>query len=126
LRNSDKPRAIETARMLHELGFAIVATRGTAAALEAGGVPVTAVNKVAEGRPHIVDMMKNDEIALVINTVEEKPSAIRDSYQIRREALNDQVPTFTTMAGARAAVIGLKANRALVPYSVQSLHERLR
>ncbi|MDH5287600.1 MAG: carbamoyl-phosphate synthase large subunit [Betaproteobacteria bacterium] len=125
LRNSDKPRAIETARVLHELGFTIVATRGTAAALEAGGVPVTAVNKVAEGRPHIVDMMKNDEIALVINTVEEKPSAIRDSYQIRREALNDQVPTFTTMAGARAAVIGMKTVRELAPYSVQALHERL-
>jgi len=125
LRNSDKPRAIETARMLHELGFAIVATRGTAAALEAGGVPVTAVNKVAEGRPHIVDMMKNDEIALVINTVEEKRAAIRDSYHIRREALNDQVPTFTTLTGARAAVIGMKAMRELVPYSVQALHERL-
>jgi carbamoyl-phosphate synthase large subunit len=125
LRNSDKPRAIETARMLHEIGFTIVATRGTAAALEAAGVPVTAVNKVAEGRPHIVDMMKNDEIALVINTVEEKRSAVQDSYQIRREALNDQVPTFTTMAGARAAVIGMKAMHELVPYSVQSLHERL-
>jgi carbamoyl-phosphate synthase large subunit len=126
LRNSDKPRAIETARMLHELGFTIVATRGTAAALAAGGVPVREVNKVAEGRPHIVDMMKNDEIALVINTVEEKRSAIHDSYQIRRAALNDQIPTFTTMDGARAAAIGLKAMRELVPYSVQSLHERLR
>ena len=125
LRNSDKPRAIETARMLHELGFTIVATRGTAAALEAAGVPVTAVNKVAEGRPHVVDMLKNDEIALVINTVEEKRSAIQDSYQIRRAALNDQIPTFTTMAGARAAVIGMKAMRELVPYSVQALHGRL-
>jgi carbamoyl-phosphate synthase large subunit len=125
LRNSDKPRAIETARMLHELGFTIVATRGTAAALEAAGVPVTAVNKVAEGRPHVVDMLKNDEIALVINTVEEKRSAIQDSYQIRRAALNDQIPTFTTMAGARAAVIGMKAMRELVPYSVQGLHGRL-
>ncbi|HEX4883407.1 MAG TPA: hypothetical protein VFX05_04645, partial [Casimicrobiaceae bacterium] len=96
-----------------------------AAALAAAGVPVTAVNKVAEGRPHIVDMLKNDEIALVINTVEEKRSAIQDSYQIRRAALNDQVPTFTTMAGARAAVIGMKAMRELVPYSVQALHERL-
>jgi carbamoyl-phosphate synthase large subunit len=125
LRNSDKPKAVETARMLHELGFQIVATRGTAAALEAAGVPVTAVNKVAEGRPHIVDMLKNDEIALVINTVEEKRSAIQDSYAIRREALQDQVPTYTTIAGARAAVIGMRAMRALVPYAVQGLHERL-
>ena len=66
--------------MLAELGFALVATRGTAAALAAAGVPVTPVNKVREGRPHIVDMIKNDEIALVINTVEEKRTAIRDSY----------------------------------------------
>ena len=86
-----------------ELGFTLVATRGTAAALAAAGVPVTPVNKVAEGRPHIVDMIKNDEIALVINTVEEKRSAIQDSYAIRREALTDQVPTYTTLAGARAA-----------------------
>ncbi len=125
LRNSDKPRAIETARMLHELGFRIVATRGTAAALVEAGVPVTAVNKVAEGRPHIVDMLKNDEVAMVINTVEEKRSAIQDSYAIRRESLNDQIPTFTTIAGARAAVIGMRAMRELVPYAVQSLHERL-
>ena len=70
------------------------------------GVPVTPVNKVAEGRPHIVDMLLNDEIALVINTVEEKRSAIQDSYAIRRAALNDQIPTYTTIAGARAAAIG--------------------
>jgi carbamoyl-phosphate synthase large subunit len=125
VRNGDKPRAIETARMLHELGFQIVATRGTAAALAAAGISVTPVNKVAEGRPHIVDMLKNDEIALVINTVEEKKSAIHDSYVIRRAALNDQVPTFTTIAGARAAVIGMKAMRELVPYPVQGLHRRL-
>ena len=70
-----------------ELGFKLVATRGTAAALAAAGVTVTPVNKVAEGRPHIVDMIKNDEIALVVNTVEEKRSAIQDSYPIRRAAL---------------------------------------
>ena len=125
VRNGDKPRAVETARMLDELGFQIVATRGTAAALAAAGIPVTAVNKVAEGRPHIVDMLKNDEIAMVVNTVEEKKSAIHDSYVIRRAALNDQVPTFTTIAGARAAVIGMKAMRELVPYPVQGLHARL-
>jgi len=125
VRNGDKPRAIETARMLHELGFQIVATRGTAAAISAAGIPVTAVNKVAEGRPHIVDMLKNDEIAMVINTVEDKKSAIHDSYVIRRAALNDEVPTFTTIAGARAAVIGLKAMSELMPYPVQGLHSRL-
>jgi carbamoyl-phosphate synthase large subunit len=125
LKNSDKPRAVEIARTLVKLGFELVATRGTAAALTAAGVPVTPVNKVAEGRPHIVDMIKNDEIALVVNTVEEKRSAIQDSYAIRRAALTDQVPTITTIAGARAAAIGLAGGRALVPYSIQSLHRRL-
>ena len=115
LKNSDKPRAIEVATILVGLGFTLVATRGTAAALAAAGVPVTPVNKVAEGRPHIVDMIKNDEIAMVINTVEEKRSAIQDSYAIRREALTDQIPTFTTLAGARAAAIGLAGMRELVP-----------
>src|SRR5438270_13704925 len=86
LKNSDKPRVIELARILVDMGYALVATRGTAAALEAANVPVTAVNKVAEGRPHIVDMMKDDAIARGINAVEEKRSAIQYSYEIRREA----------------------------------------
>jgi carbamoyl-phosphate synthase large subunit len=125
VKNSDKPRAIEIAKMLAALGFDLVATRGTAAALTAAGVTVATVNKVAEGRPHIVDMLKNDEIALVVNTVEEKRAAIQDSYQIRRAALVDQVPTFTTLAGARAAAIGMRVMRGLTPYSIQALHERL-
>jgi carbamoyl-phosphate synthase large subunit len=125
VRNPDKPRAIEVARILAGLGFTLVATRGTAAALAAAGVPVAAVNKVAEGRPHIVDMLLNDEIALVINTVEEKRSAIQDSYAIRRAALNDQIPTYTTMAGARAAALGIQEMRELVPYSMQALQQRL-
>ncbi|HEY7945431.1 MAG: carbamoyl-phosphate synthase large subunit [Burkholderiales bacterium] len=125
VRNPDKPRAIEVARILAGLGFTLVATRGTAAALAGAGVPVSAVNKVAEGRPHIVDMLLNDEIALVINTVEEKRSAIQDSYAIRRAALNDQIPTYTTMAGARAAALGIQEMRELVPYSMQALQQRL-
>jgi carbamoyl-phosphate synthase large subunit len=126
LKDADKPRAIELAKILVDLGFTLVATRGTAAALAAAGVPVTPVNKVHEGRPHVVDMMKNDEIALVVNTVQEKRAAIRNSYQIRREALNDQIPTYTTLAGARAAALGLTGMRELVPYAMQALHERLR
>jgi carbamoyl-phosphate synthase large subunit len=125
VRDADKPRAIELGRILVELGFSLVATRGTAAALMAAGVAVTPVNKVHEGRPHIVDMMKNDEIALVVNTVQEKRSAIHDSYQIRREALTDQIPTYTTLAGARAAALGVAGMRELVPYSIQALHQRL-
>src|SRR6202163_4306538 len=125
VKNPDKARVLDVARTLAGLGFTLVATRGTAAALAAAGLPVTAVNKVAEGRPHIVDMLLNDEIALVINTVEEKRSAIRDSYAIRRAALNDQIPTYTTMAGARAAATGIQGLRELVPYSLQALHQRL-
>jgi carbamoyl-phosphate synthase large subunit len=125
LKNSDKPRAIEVARMLVDLGFTLVATRGTAAALAAADVPVTPVNKVAEGRPHVVDLLKNDEIALIINTVEEKRTAIQDSYHIRRAALTDQIPTYTTLDGARAAAIGMHNLRSLVPYALQALHERL-
>jgi len=125
LKDADKPRAIELARILVELGFTLVATRGTAAALGDAGVPVTSVNKVHEGRPHIVDMMKNDEIALVVNTVQEKRSAIQDSQHIRREALADRIPTYTTLAGARAAALGMSGMRELVPYALQALHERL-
>jgi len=125
VRNADKARVIETAKMLAELGFDLVATRGTAAALTAAGVKVDTVNKVAEGRPHIVDMLVNDQIALVVNTVEEKRAAIQDSYQIRRAALVDQIPTFTTLDGARAAAIGMRVMRGLTPYAIQTLHERL-
>jgi carbamoyl-phosphate synthase large subunit len=125
VKNPDKPRVLDVARTLSGLGFKLVATRGTAAALSAAGLPVTPVNKVAEGRPHIVDMMVNAEIALVVNTVEEKRSAIQDSYVIRRAALNGQIPTYTTIAGARAAAIGMQGLRELVPYSTQALHKRL-
>jgi carbamoyl-phosphate synthase large subunit len=125
VKDGDKTRVVEVARALADLGFTLVATRGTAAALAAAGVPVTAVNKVHEGRPHIVDMLLNDEIALVVNTVQEKRTAIRDSYQIRRAALTDQVPTFTTIAGARAAALGMQGMGELVPYAMQALHERL-
>ena len=83
------------------------------------------VNKVHEGRPHIVDMIVNNEIAMVINSVQEKRAAIRDSYHIRRAALHDQVPTFTTIAGARAAALGMQGMRELVPFSMQALHREL-
>jgi carbamoyl-phosphate synthase large subunit len=126
VKNPDKPRVLDIACTLAGLGFTLVATRGTAAALAAAGLRVTPVNKVAEGRPHIVDMIVNGEIALVVNTVEEKRSAIQDSYVIRRAALNAQVPTYTTLAGARAAAIGMQGLRELVPYSTQALHRRLK
>ncbi|MBC7202884.1 MAG: carbamoyl-phosphate synthase large subunit [Pusillimonas sp.] len=124
----DKPKAVEVARGLVDLGFNIVATRGTATAIEAAGIPVQIVNKVAEGRPNIVDMVKNNEIALVINTVEERRNAIADSRHIRTVALASRVTFFTTIAGARAAVEGLQYLRqgdGLKVYSLQHLHKTL-
>ena len=125
LREDDKPRVLDVARVLTGLGFTLVATHGTAKALEAAGLAVSRVNKVAEGRPHIVDMIKNGEIALIINTVEEKRSAIRDSYSIRRAALQQRVTLYTTIAGARAAANGLAQAGELQVYAVQALHRRI-
>ncbi len=125
VKGSDKPRAIQIARDLIELGFTISATKGTAAAINAAGYPAQAVNKVVEGRPHVVDMIKNHEIALVINTVEEKRNAITDSRTIRTSALAARVTTFTTIAGAAAAVEGMRHLDELKVYDLQGLHKTL-
>jgi carbamoyl-phosphate synthase large subunit len=125
VKNNDKPRAIEVARALAGMGFALLATKGTAAAINAAGVPCGVVNKVTEGRPHIVDMIKNNEIALVINTVEERRNAIADSRQIRTSALLARVTTFTTIAGAEAAVQGMPYLDQLDVISVQEMHAQL-
>jgi carbamoyl-phosphate synthase large subunit len=122
---SDKPRAIGIARELAKLGFTIVATKGTAAAINAAGIEALPVNKVVEGRPHIVDMIKNHEIALVINTVEEKRNAITDSRTIRTSALAARVTTFTTIAGAEALVEGMRHLDQLAVYDLQGLHKSL-
>jgi carbamoyl-phosphate synthase large subunit len=125
VKNSDKPRAVEIARSLVEIGFTVVATKGTAAAIAAAGIAVQTVNKVAEGRPHIVDMIKNNEIALVINTVEEKRNAINDSRTIRTSALGARVTTYTTIAGAEAAVAGMAHLDELHVYDLQGMHASL-
>ena len=125
VKNNDKPRAIELARTLLDMGFELVATRGTAAAISAAGLKVTPVNKVAEGRPHVVDMIKNNEVAMVINTVEERRNAIADSRQIRTSSLMARVTTITTMAGAEAAVEGMKHMDSLGVYSLQEMHSQL-
>ena len=125
VKNGDKPRAVDIARQLVALGFELVATKGTAAAIEAAGVPVKVVNKVTEGRPHIVDMIKNNEIVMVINTVEERRNAIADSRAIRTSSLLARVTTFTTIFGAEAAVEGMKYLDKLDVYSVQELHAQL-
>jgi len=126
VRDTDKPAAIEVARELAQLGFALVATRGTAAALVAAGLEAAAVNKVAEGRPHVVDMLKNGEIDLIVNTVDETRSAVSDSRSIRTTAVQLRITYFTTMAGARAACAGMRAMDALSPCDLQGLQKRLK
>ncbi len=125
VKNADKARMISIARSLHELGFGLVATKGTAAAIAANSIPVSAVNKVQEGRPHVVDLLKNGEISLVINTVEDRRGAITDSRSIRTTALAQRVTFYTTLAGARAAVEGIRGLRDLDVYSLQELHATL-
>jgi carbamoyl-phosphate synthase large subunit len=125
VKNNDKARAVEVARALIDLKFDLVATKGTAAAIMAAGISCGVVNKVTEGRPHVVDMIKNNEIALVINTVEERRNAIADSRQIRTSALLARVTTYTTIAGAEAAVEGMKYLDNLSVISVQEMHAQL-
>jgi len=125
VKNNDKARAVEVARGLAKLGFELIATKGTAAAINAAGIECATVNKVTEGRPHIVDMIKNNEIALVINTVEERRNAITDSRQIRTSALQARVTTFTTIFGAEAAVEGMGFMDELGVISVQEMHAQL-
>jgi carbamoyl-phosphate synthase large subunit len=125
VKQSDKVRAVEVARGLAAMGFEIVATKGTAATINAAGVACGVVNKVTEGRPHIVDMIKNQEISMVINTVEERRNAIADSRQIRTSALLARVTTYTTIAGAEAAVEGMKYLDKLDVISVQEMHAQL-
>ncbi|MDR0378507.1 MAG: carbamoyl-phosphate synthase large subunit [Candidatus Accumulibacter sp.] len=125
LRDSDKDKATVIARDLHAAGFSLLATRGTAATLAAAGIPVTVVNKVTEGRPHVVDMIKNNEIALIINTVDEKRKAINDSRSIRTSALAARVTLYTTLWGAEAAAVGIKNRGELVVYPLQALHAQL-
>ena len=125
VRDSDKVTAVDVARDLVKLGFSLVATRGTAAVLASHGIAVTAVNKVVEGRPHIVDMIKNGQVSLIVNTVEERRNAISDSRSIRTSAVQQRVTYYTTLAGARAACEGMRQMKALVPYSLQRLHAGL-
>lgn len=124
VRNEDHAKVIDIANDLVKLGFTLVATKGTARALSEQGLDVSPVNKVAEGRPHIVDMIKNNEISLIVNVTEDK-KAITDSYEIRRSALQNKVTYYTTLAGARAACIGMAQSKDMDVYSVQDLHKRL-
>ncbi len=124
VRDRDKPQAVEVSRGLKELGFEIVATRGTAAALRAAGIECVLVNKVNEGRPHVVDMLKNDDIDLIVNTTEGK-QAIADSSSIRQAALQHKVSYTTTIAGAKATLLAIKATNAIEVSRLQDLHKEV-
>ena len=124
VRDRDKPGAIELARILVDRGFQLVATRGTAQALQEAGVPCRPVNKVREGRPHIVDMIKNAEISLIVNTTENR-QAIRESHSIRREAVHRKVTYYTTIAAAKATCVALDHLDATDVNRLQDLHAEL-
>ncbi|EUJ11074.1 carbamoyl-phosphate synthase large subunit [Methylophilaceae bacterium 11] len=124
VRNEDHQKVVDIAHDLANLGFTLVATKGTARALAEHGLKVAPVNKVAEGRPHIVDMIKNNEINFIVNVTEDK-KAVADSYEIRRSALQNKVTYYTTLAGAKAACIGMTHMQELNVESIQDLHKRL-
>ncbi len=125
VKNSEKDRAVKVASDLHDLGYAVVATKGTAAAIAAAGVPVKVVNKVKDGRPHIADLIKAGEIQLVFTTVDETRTAIADSRYIRTAALAHRVTYYTTMAGCEAATEALKHQDDFGVRSLQELHAQL-
>ena len=111
VREGDKPHMIPVAKRLTEMGFKVIATEGTARTLRDAGIEVAVVNKVLEGRPHCVDAMTNGQVQLVVNTTEGS-QAVKDSFSIRRSALQYNIPHYTTVAGARAAVEAIEALRA--------------
>jgi carbamoyl-phosphate synthase large subunit len=124
IRESDKQKVLSVARDLTERGFKLVATKGTAKALKEAGIECTVVNKVYEGRPHVVDMIKNGEIQFIINTTEGK-KAISDSFTIRRQALQDQITCTTTISGAKATCDALREINSGDVNSLQDLHKTL-
>jgi carbamoyl-phosphate synthase large subunit len=121
VRDRDKPAAVELGKMLIDRGFEIVATGGTAQALAEGGVPCRRVNKVREGRPHVVDMIKNRELSLIVNTTEGK-QAIRESHSIRGEAVHHKVTYYTTLAAAKATCDALDHLDNVTVNRLQDLH----
>ncbi len=121
VRDADKTRIGEIAKRLIQLGFEIIATRGTALVLQAAGIDCRRVFKVAEGRPHIVDSIKNNEIDFIVNTTEGK-QAISDSFAIRRNALQHKVSYTTTLSGAEAACLAMKYEDRETVIQLQALH----
>jgi carbamoyl-phosphate synthase large subunit len=121
VKNKDKVAALAMAKDLDALGFEVVATKGTAAFFSENGLPTQAVNKVKEGRPHLVDMIKNDEVSYVMNTTEGRQSMV-DSAEIRRGALQHKVYYTTTLAGAEASVMAMKIKEESGVNRLQDLH----
>jgi carbamoyl-phosphate synthase large subunit len=125
VKDADKARTVKVAADLVALGFQVVATKGTAAAIAEAGLPVKVVNKVKDGRPHIADLIRAGEIQLVFTTVDETRTAIADSRYIRTAALAHRITYYTTMAGAEAATEALKHREDLAVMSLQELHAEL-
>ena len=124
VRDEDQKSIIDVARYFSENGFELLATRGTGEAIEKAGIPARRVNKISEGRPHIVDMIVNDEIDIIINTHSDKKSR-EDSYVIRREALLHHVTNYTTVAAARAACEGHRQSSDFSVNRLQELHKEI-
>ncbi|MEP6633435.1 MAG: carbamoyl phosphate synthase large subunit, partial [Luteimonas sp.] len=124
VRDPDKQRVLPVAEDLVRRGYALVATGGTAAWLEQHGIACEKINKVIEGRPHVVDLIKNGEIAYIVNTTEGK-QAIADSFSIRREALQHRVTYSTTIAGAKALLHSLEFRDSGPVWALQELHKEL-
>ncbi|WP_324682466.1 carbamoyl-phosphate synthase large subunit [Bibersteinia trehalosi] len=122
--DQDKARTLEVAKRLQEQGYGLCATFGTAKFLRENGIVIQTINKVREGRPHIVDAIKNNEIALIVNTVNGDPEVIADSHSIRRTALQQRIPVYTTVAGAEAVSYAVAHINEFDVYSVQALHNR--
>ncbi len=124
VREADKARVIDVAQSLLKKGFSLVATSGTAAYLKTQGLPCETINKVAEGRPHVVDLIKNGEISYIVNTTEGK-QAIADSFSIRREALQHRLVYSTTIPGARALIQSMDTRGDARVWSLQEMHREL-
>ena len=124
VRNEDKQGVVSVARELVELGFNLVATHGTARVIQDAGMQCLSVNKVKEGRPHVVDMIKNDQITCIINTTEGK-QAIADSFTMRRNALQHKVYYTTTLAGGHATCMALKHINNIEINRLQDIHKEI-
>ena len=122
VRDQDKSYAVEVAQDLVDFGFKLVATGGTLKVIQEAGIACDLINKVKQGRPHIVDLIKNDDIDLIINTTE-GAAAIADSFEIRRESLNHKITYTTTISGGKAMCMAMAYSKGLNAYKLQDIHQ---